>query len=100
MSLPPKNMVLPLKNLVKIKTSDKVCVCVCVCVFVCVCVCALRALVWANNKGEGGPGPPGPSPGSATVLIITSLKSYMQQVAIILLYPALGKLVSIRSLRP
>ena len=59
-------MVLPLKNLVKIKTSDKVgeggglkkk-------------ILALRDLVWANNKEErGGPGPPGPSRGFATVLI-------------------------------
>ena len=91
MSLPLKNVVLPLKNLVKIKTSDKVGG----------AASTLRALVWANNKGEGGgPGPPGLSPGSATVLIITSLKSYMQQVAVILLYPALGKSVSIRSFRP
>ena len=43
MSLPLKNVVLPLKNLVKIKTSDWG-----------GAASTLRALVWANNKGEGG----------------------------------------------
>ena len=51
-------------------------------------------------RGKEGLGPPGPFPGPATILIITSLKSYMRQVAVILLYPALGKSVSIRSHRP
>ena len=55
MSLPLKNVVLPLKNLVKIKTSDKVgggeg------------AASTLRALVWANNKGEGGVRAPQVSP--------------------------------------
>ena len=53
MSLPLKNVVLPLKNLVKIKTSDKVGG---------GAASTLRALVWANNKGEGGVRAPQVSP--------------------------------------
>ena len=53
MSLPLKNVVLPLKNLVKIKTSDKVGGWT---------ASTLRALVWANNKGEGGVRAPQVSP--------------------------------------
>ena len=56
MSLPLKNVVLPLKNLVKIKTSDKVggggggp-------------ASTLRAFVWVNTKGEGGVRAPQVSP--------------------------------------
>ena len=54
MSLPLKNVVLPLKNLVKIKTSDKV--------GGGGAASTLRALVWANNKGEGGVRAPQVSP--------------------------------------